>query len=176
VKQGAGRLYYQMRMKYAPQAPVKPRDEGIAVKREYFTLAGKSLDASMITVGQPFVVTLTVSSKRDRLFVVVNDPVPAGCEIIDPSLSVVSPDLASRISALNQNESDYWWGSWNHVEYRDQRCLVFADFLNAGTHTYSYLLRPTIEGRYVTPPARAEEMYSPEVFGSTDQMTVIVKR
>lgn len=176
IKQGPGRLYYSVHMKYAPMGGVAARNEGIEIKRQYMSVDKKRLDPSEFKVGQPVVVTLTVTSNRDRMFVAVNDPVPAGCEIIDPSLSVVSPELGRMISDINANTGNYWWGSWNHTEYRDQRCLLFANYLNAGTHTFSYLLRPTIEGKYYTPPAHAEEMYNPEVFGRTDECMVKVKK
>jgi uncharacterized protein YfaS (alpha-2-macroglobulin family) len=176
VKSGPGRLYYQMRMQYTPKAGLAPRDEGIAIKREYKSINGNTIDPPLFKIGQPVIVTLTITTKQDMLYVAVNDPIPAGCEIIDPSLSVVSPELVDKISSVNNVESDYWWGSWNHTEYRDQRCLLFADFLNRGTHTFSYLLRPTIEGAFYTPPAHVEEMYSPEVFGRTGECQVTIKK
>jgi alpha-2-macroglobulin len=109
-------------------------------------------------------------------YVAVNDLIPVGCEIIDPSLSVVSPELVDKISSVNNVESDYWLESRNHTEYRDQRCLLFADFLNRGTQTFSYLLCPTIEEAFYTPPAHVEEMYSPEVFGRTGECQVTIKK
>jgi len=41
-------------------------------------------------------------------------------------------------------------------------------------YDYSYVARATTPGTYVVPPAKAEEMYSPEVFGrgATDRVVV----
>ena len=176
TKIGAGRLYYQARMSYAPIKGISERNEGIAVRREYKSLTGKTIEPTDFKIDQPVVVTVTVETKSDRLFVAVNDPIPAGCEIIDPTLSVVAPGLAAKITQINNSGREYWWGSWNHTEYRDQRCLLFANYLNKGVHTYSYLLRPTTEGRFYTPPANAEEMYAPEIFGRTGECLVTIKK
>jgi uncharacterized protein YfaS (alpha-2-macroglobulin family) len=65
----------------------------------------------------------------------------------------------------------YEFGFWNpfgHIELRDDRALLFADWLPAGVHSLSLVARATTPGMYVLQPARAEEMYAPEVFGRSD--------
>ena len=44
-----------------------------------------------------------------------------------------------------------------------------------GRHVFSYLVRATTPGRFTAAPARAEEMYEPEVFGRTGAATVDVR-
>jgi hypothetical protein len=62
------------------------------------------------------------------------------------------------------------------VERYDDRMLIFADYLPAGTHSYSYVVQATSPGVYYAPSALAEGMYEPEVFGRTAGATVeIVK-
>ncbi|MEL7363242.1 MAG: hypothetical protein AAFN13_14300, partial [Bacteroidota bacterium] len=68
-----------------------------------------------------------------------------------------------------------WWGSFNHTELRDDRVLLFADYLRRGEHTYTYLARATTPGTFVHPPAQAELMYEPEVNGRTATGTVVVR-
>jgi len=43
-----------------------------------------------------------------------------------------------------------------------------------GVYEYTYVVRATTIGEFVVPPTRAEEMYSPEVFGraATERMVV----
>lgn len=48
--------------------------------------------------------------------------------------------------------------------------------LSEGVHTFSYIVRATTAGTFRTAPARAEEMYTPEVFGRTGTAVVEVKR
>ena len=52
---------------------------------------------------------------------------------------------------------------------------LFADFLRAGEHSYSYVARATTPGRFVHPPARAEAMYQPETQGRTATGTLVVR-
>ena len=42
---------------------------------------------------------------------------------------------------------------------------VFATCLGRGTYKYTYLMRVSVAGDFNVPPAHAEEMYFPEVFG-----------
>jgi uncharacterized protein YfaS (alpha-2-macroglobulin family) len=48
---------------------------------------------------------------------------------------------------------------------RDERVEAFTSLLWEGVHEYSYFARATTPGLFVVPPAKAEEMYSPETFG-----------
>jgi hypothetical protein len=52
-------------------------------------------------------------------------------------------------------------------EIRDDRVLFFIDHMSAGMFHYRYLARATSLGTFVLPPTKAEEMYTPEVFGRT---------
>ncbi|MCY4555458.1 MAG: hypothetical protein OXF79_03580, partial [Chloroflexi bacterium] len=58
---------------------------------------------------------------------------------------------------------------------RDDRAEAFASYLWAGTHEYSYVVRATTPGTFVVPPAKAEEIYAPEVFGRSGSDRVIVQ-
>ena len=53
---------------------------------------------------------------------------------------------------------------------------LFATRLSEGTHEFSYIVRATTAGSFRTAPARAEEMYEPEVFGRTATAIIEVKR
>jgi uncharacterized protein YfaS (alpha-2-macroglobulin family) len=58
---------------------------------------------------------------------------------------------------------------------RDERAEAFASLLWEGVYNYSYVARATTPGRFVAPPAKAEEMYAPEVFGWSSSDWVIVE-
>jgi hypothetical protein len=58
---------------------------------------------------------------------------------------------------------------------RDERAEAFASLLWEGVYRYSYIARATTPGTFVVPPAKAEEMYSPEVFGRSSSDRVIVE-
>ena len=65
--------------------------------------------------------------------------------------------------------------SSNYIrEVRDDRVLFFVEHMAAGMYRYRYLARATSLGTFIVPPTRAEEMYSPEVFGRTPAATIQV--
>jgi hypothetical protein len=70
-----------------------------------------------------------------------------------------------------------WWSPFDHRELRDDRVIYSATVLWKGTYTMTYLARATTPGTFVRPPAHAEEMYNPAVYGRSDggTFTVTVK-
>jgi uncharacterized protein YfaS (alpha-2-macroglobulin family) len=76
------------------------------------------------------------------------------------------------VSEEPQIESEDRWGwGWQwftHSEIRDEKVALFADYLPRGTYEYTYLLRASVPGEYLTSPALAYEMYFPEVWGRSD--------
>jgi uncharacterized protein YfaS (alpha-2-macroglobulin family) len=67
------------------------------------------------------------------------------------------------------------WGSFNHSEAYDDRMLLFADYLTAGEHTYSYIVQATASGFFDMPSTVAEGMYEPEVHGRTASSSVEIE-
>ena len=68
-----------------------------------------------------------------------------------------------------------YWGGFNFYELYDDRVLVFADNLKAGVHTFVYLCHALTSGEFMAPAARAEEMYTPEVFGREKDSQIIIR-
>jgi hypothetical protein len=181
-KTGAGRLYYTLRMGFVPAKRDKPASEGFEISREVKPMDG----GKVFKAGARAVVTITVKTPQDRTFVAVNDPVPAGFEIVNTAFAVESKedarktpgtvDMSVRFSEEGAEDGGEDAGGFNHVERYDDRMLIFADYLPAGTHSYSYVVQATSPGVYYAPSALAEGMYEPEVFGRTAGATVeIVK-
>jgi len=100
--------------------------------------------------------------------VVVEDPLPAGGEAIDTGLATTS--LLAMDPALRRKSSPYWWWwRWySRSELRDEKVVLFADFLGKGTYEYSYTFRATLPGDYHVIPTLAQEFYFPEVFGRSE--------
>ena len=88
--------------------------------------------------------------------------------------------LAERQQKEESQGDDWtaWWkhGGFDHVERHDDRVLLFATRLSEGHHEFSYVVRATTAGIFVTAPSRVEEMYEPEVLGRTATQTIEVKR
>jgi uncharacterized protein YfaS (alpha-2-macroglobulin family) len=178
-KDGQGRLYYGMMMNYYPKGETQAKDEGYSVIKVIETLDGAKVDA--YTPGSILKVTLTVSSNQYRHFVVVDDPVPAGFEIINTSFKTTAANLnneeGEQEGEQEGGEEDYDWydRAFNHVEKYDDRVLLFSDSFSPGVHSYTYLIQVTRTGSYQMPATRAEGMYEPEVFGQTASKVVDVK-
>jgi len=109
-----------------------------------------------------------------RYHVALVDPLPAGLESINPALAV-----AENVPGPVEEPAPYrwwWWGPWyEHQNLRDARAEAFASLLWEGVYQYTYVARATTPGSFVVPPAKAEEMYSPEVFGRSATDRVIVE-
>ena len=162
AKRGKGTLYYVARLRYAPRAlPSKAKDHGFSVERRVTVLdrGGRSLSRAP-RLGDTVLITLKVHSTEARRYVVVEDPMPAGLEALDATLSTGSRSFGAWSA---WSDSSYW----DHRELRDDRVLFFRDHMQPGKLTYRYLARVTTPGEFVKPPARAEEMYTPEVYGYT---------
>ena len=71
--------------------------------------------------------------------------------------------MGSRSFGAAQTRTDS--SRWDHHELRDDRVLFFRDLMQPGTLTYHYLARVSFPGRFLAPPLRAEEMYTPELYG-----------
>lgn len=174
-KKGRGRLYYQTRLTYAPWQELAPRDEGFGIVKEITTMDGKPLET--IQGGTLAVVTLQVILPQERLFVVLDDPLPAGFEAVNPAFRTESEEQQKRMELLaEETESRRWWRGFNHIEMHDDRVLLFADSLTPGIHTHRYLVRGLTYGTFHAPGSKIEEMYAPEVFGRSEEITIRIKK
>jgi uncharacterized protein YfaS (alpha-2-macroglobulin family) len=181
-KDGPGRLYYRLGLSYAPDdLKLDPLDMGFVVQRNYEAVddpedVTRDEDGVWhIKAGARVRVQLSMVAENRRYHVALVDPLPAGLEIVNPSLA------ASGSIPQDPNDSEYsygwwWWGPWyEHQNMRDERAEAFASLLWDGAYSYTYLARATTPGAFVAPPAKAEEMYSPEVFGRSSSDWVIVE-
>ncbi|MEN4100461.1 MAG: hypothetical protein ROW52_11100, partial [Anaerolineaceae bacterium] len=178
-KAGEGRLYYRLGLRYAPtDLRLEPLDMGFAVQRSYEAVddpadVTRTADGVwQIKAGARVRVKVQMVATNRRYHVALVDPLPAGLEIINPDLAV-----SGSIQPGSSGQSSYgWWWRWfQHQNLRDERAEAFATLLWEGVYEYTYLARATTPGDFVVPPARAEEMYSPEVFGRSGSDRVVVK-
>lgn len=181
-KQGAGRLYYRIGMKYAPKnLKLEPADYGFTVLRQYEAIDNpedvkQNADGSWtIKSGARVRVRLTMVAQARRYHVALVDPLPAGLEILNPELAVtedIPQDKGGNTSVVEYGSRSYGRGSWywrqnwfEHQNFRDERAEAFTSLLWEGVYKYTYVTRATTPGQFVVPPAKAEEMYHPETFG-----------
>ncbi len=170
-KKGKGRLYYQTRLSYAPKQELAAIDRGFSVVKDIMTLDGKPLKS--IRAGTLAVVTLKVILPQESLFVVLEDPLPAGFEAVNPTFLTESEEQQKQLEVLSGSSGwRRWWQGFNHIEMHDDRVLLFADSLTPGIHTHRYLVRALTYGTFTAPGTKIEEMYSPEVFGRSGELKI----
>eukprot|EP01114_Cavostelium_apophysatum_P009464 TRINITY_DN2261_c0_g1_i2.p1 TRINITY_DN2261_c0_g1~~TRINITY_DN2261_c0_g1_i2.p1 ORF type:complete len:2056 (+),score=444.22 TRINITY_DN2261_c0_g1_i2:68-6169(+) len=178
-KEGKGRLYYRLGLTYAPLNLQLPAAEyGFTVERTYEGVDDKDhvkRDKDGVwrfKSGERIRVTLTISTPSRRYHVALQDKLPAGIEALNPALKTsgaVEPELSG-------GSFSWWRRTWyEHQNLRDERVEAFSTLLWEGSYQYSYVAQTTTPGKFVIPPALAEEMYSPEVFGRTSTDSVIIE-
>jgi uncharacterized protein YfaS (alpha-2-macroglobulin family) len=109
---------------------------------------------------------------------VVDDPLPAGFVAINSSLASEEP-----LAQLSEDDYSYYWDSRgfyrllpNHIEFRDDRVLVFRDWLWKGQFEYSYYARAICVGKFKMSSTKAQLMYDPDTCAyTTDAMLEILK-
>jgi hypothetical protein len=174
-KSGPGHLFFNLRVTYAPLQALPPRDEGLAIYKRIETLDGRPL--TDVAAGTLAVVTLEVAVPKESLFLVVDDPLPAGFEAVLSNFLTESEERQRAVVLLSESDGRRpWEAGWNHVEIHDNRVLLFAESLGAGIHRYRYLVRALTFGTFGAPGPRIQQMYAPEIFGrGSEQLIKIVK-
>jgi len=176
---GKGRLYYTAHLEvYLPVEESDQLNRGIIVARQYSdpecSEGIRCPDVSQANAGDVVQVRLTIVAPHDLYYVVVEDPLPAGAEAIDTSLATTSlleqePGLSREAGDESSCDFCYWqWDWYSRSEMRDDKVVLFTDYLPAGTYEYVYTFRAVLPGEYRAIPTTAREFYFPEVFGRSD--------
>jgi uncharacterized protein YfaS (alpha-2-macroglobulin family) len=183
-KAGEGMLFYTARLKYAVDALFQDAlDNGFTISRTLapWTDGKEGPPSTTFKAGELVRVTLRFSLTKERRWVAVVDPIPAGFELVESWFATTASDLARAQDDQGEREPnryEWWWerGGFDRVERHDDRVQLFATRLSEGVHEFSYIARATTAGTYRTAPTHAEEMYEPEVFGRTQTVTIEVTR
>lgn len=181
-KSGAGKVYVSSDLRYyTNETVIQPRENGFRVQKEYFKLEKYSkynedeiiyrkryFDGS-VKSGDEILVKVRVEAKdKDHQYFMLEDPIPAGCEVI-------KDDWAFKI----EDEKDYsgysyyWWRWWYaDKDIRDNRVTFFATYLYGDVYEFSYILHAQIPGTYGVLPATGMLMYYPDVRGSSEELKI----
>lgn len=169
---GKGRMYYRIGMSYAPKSLfIDSAEHGFVVERVYEPVDNdedvrREADGTwVIKAGAKVRIRLTMVATTRRYHVALVDPLPGGLETLNPALATTE-DLPQDPS-MNTGKDWWWWSRpwFEHQNMRDERTEAFTTLLWGGVHHYTYYARATTPGEFIAPPAKAEEMYSPETFG-----------
>lgn len=176
-KKGGVISYEILENAYYPVENFMEKNAGFYIVSNFFdrTDTKEENPVSSATKGDLLRGSVTVMTDRDRNFVGVEIPLPAGLEGVNFALETEDASLQKEIQ-----KCEWYWcdtGSWrfSHTEFRDDRVFLFADFLPAGTYEFRFFARATTEGDFSWRPSRAEEIYHPEIFGNTAGRRFLVK-
>jgi uncharacterized protein YfaS (alpha-2-macroglobulin family) len=177
TRDGVGTLYYMARLRYAANVMHhQPLDRGFHIERAY-AVAGTP-ESTTFSAGDLITVTLRIRNTKERRYVAITDPIPAGTEPVETWFATTATALVEAQQNNDAASSWAWWqrGGFDHVERHDDRVNVFATRLGEGDHVFTYLVRATTAGTFIAAPTHVEEMYEPEVFGRTATAVVEVRK
>jgi alpha-2-macroglobulin len=172
-----------------PIATQRPLNAGMTVERWIERIRDGS-PTTELAAGDLVRVVLRVRTDASRAFVVLEDALPAGLEVIDPSLRTTLPwselsaarrapspedDAPDDVADLVGTARGVRWPVWMHRELRDDVVRFHARLLWPGTHTVSYLARATTPGRFARPSAYAEEMFDAGVHGRSEAGALVIR-
>ncbi|KMQ49971.1 hypothetical protein CHISP_3117 [Chitinispirillum alkaliphilum] len=179
LKEGQGRMYYRIGMDYAPvNLMLEPANHGFHVERSYRGVDNED-DVVLrddgvyeIRTGSRVRVTVRMVAPGQRYNVALVDPLPAGLEVLYPAF-VETEEVPWHGTLLFCR---WFSGPWyEHQNMRDERVEVFSSFLWGRDHEYVYYARATTPGDFIVPPAKAEDMYAPEIFGRSGTDRVLIR-
>ncbi len=177
---GDGRLYYRAYLQLdRPVEEIQPLEKGLSIQRSY-SLWGESCSVESCTFineynlsdqDAPVLAHITVTVPEEMYYVVVEDWLPAGAEIVDPSLLVSQQavGLSEDVIMGSINPETNQWSNWyfGQPEIRADHVLWVASYLPAGTYELTYKFIPYLAGEFRTLPARTWQYYFPEVEGAS---------
>lgn len=183
-KIGSGNLYYTTTLKYAlPNEVAMARDEGLSLFTQIEDLDGNVQEDNKLELGETYRMRVMLNTSKNRSFVNLTVPIPSGAEIVDPSFSTTS----SYLNTGGAN-SEKWTREQQYGDRQDfigegyfidgfiypfePNQMIFDaelryswDSIYYGQREVSFLFRCTTPGIFPTPPATAELLFEPEVFG-----------
>lgn len=190
TRSGRGTLYATGRLSYyATGSAIKPADAGFAVKREYWMLERVRDGKKYIYKKRPFngtvksgeelFVKVTVVPNSGYDYFMLEDPLPAGCEVITETSGYEI--LGENGYGGNDGGGGYrpWRPIWNWLyadrDVRDEKVSFFSTRIEGREYEFSYILRAQIPGSYAVMPAVGALMYYPEVRGNSGVVNVKIE-
>ena len=123
------------------EMPVKP---GYEILRPAARPKIEAKNRDRAVPGERMLVRVLVTAPRDLQYVLVEDPLPAGFEVLDGTAA----------------------GPFDWQERRDDRQVFFLSNVKAGSVALTYVLQAVHLGQFTALPSRAYAMYLPEVHGN----------
>lgn len=165
-------LAFSASLFHAGEKPQPTASEWVAIARQYERaihtrdyrgrpriLAERLSPTEPIAVGREMLVTLSIEAEEDLPYLVVEDPLPSGCEVIESFFQSYA----------------YGWTPYVRRERRDNRMVFFIESLPKGKTEIHYLIRAELAGEFSVNPSHLWGMYYPEVEAYSASATMRIK-
>jgi hypothetical protein len=103
-------------------------------------------------------VRLEIEAQADMTWVVIQDPIPSGANILGTGLG-----RDSQIMTSGEKREGWVWPAFEERSFESFR--AYYEFVPKGSWTVEYTMRLNNSGTFSLPPTRAEALYAPEMFG-----------
>ena len=189
---GTGPLYLAVSTGFfSAEEPVSPAGNEVFVRRDYFRLIPvptllkgieekrESLgDGAKIESGERIETVVTLESKTDLEYLLLEDLKPAGFEAEEQrsggwiSIHELVRSRVTGPSSGSAGERGERTGrsTVGHPEWRDRSAAVFISRLPQGLWELRYRFRATTPGRYHALPLAAGALYVPEIRGNSAEI------
>jgi uncharacterized protein YfaS (alpha-2-macroglobulin family) len=168
-----GTLTFLMQAEYSTNKVDTDRvDRGFRIERVVKNLTDPKrvgTTEAPLKIGDQLLITYRVNTRKLQNFVVLEDALPAGLEVVNPNLALVSKffqlppaDPQDRLLGLS------------YSEMRDRSTLLYFDTVDPGTGTYSVLARATAAGTFRWPATQVAPMYDSRFSGLSPSNVCIV--
>lgn len=177
-KQGGHELFANMFLSYySEEEETKTEGLPLRVSRRYYRLEREDRvltiepvehesEAVEFEPGEEFLVRLSVYSERDAEYMVLEDFIPAGFQVIENVRGYRFED-----DIINERLK---YTDVSHREVRDDRMVFFFDTMKKDERHYYYLMRAALKGKYRVNPAVIRSMYFDKKRALSDRMKVSV--
>lgn len=173
---GAGRLYYTAILDVSrPVSEVAPLNRGLVVSRQYY-LPGEPDPVQSASSGELVTVRLRLVVPHDSYYVMVEDYIPAGAEVLNSSLKTTRQgfdeygnpvETSAEYDPANPYADGWGWWLFGSPQIYDERITWMASYLPAGAYELTYRITLLQAGQFQVLPAYAQEIYFPDVQGSS---------
>ncbi len=163
--EGNGSLYYKAHLLVYRQAEdIQPTGRGLSISRVYSVVDSKGAARFIQSgkVGDLIKVQLTLVVEHDTRYLMIEDYIPAGAEVLDTRLKTSRQDMGSYLASNPFQEGWGWW-YFNSPKVYDEHISWSANLLPAGTYQITYWLSLTHPGEFQVLPAHTWQIYFPEI-------------
>ncbi|MCK9393204.1 hypothetical protein M0Q03_00155 [bacterium] len=165
-------FYYNIYLRCYSSFSAESKDEGFTIVRSLYSLNdndGKKVIISAQT-GDILRAHLKIVVPDERKSVLIEDFIPAGFEILDMDLIT---DQRSLRSIEKEVKNSYLYPDYKEI--KDDRAMIYKDYLEPGVYEFDYYIRATTRGNFLQLPSLIYERNNPKVFGQTSSSYFEVK-